>query len=328
MIEKNYRKLIKKYLSGKKSSEGDRIFERWFSQINNSDKEDEGIEETEEIRKRIEHRLLQTIDIGHKEPIKISRTIPTWSWYAAASVLFLSALSILFWTNHSGSPKIISYLEKVNNSKNKLWLTLPDGSRIQLNENSKIRYPKSFLNNKRSVFLEGEAFFDVVHDSKSMFSVLSGKVETMVLGTSFNIRAYPGQLTVEVLVKSGMVSVRDTITKTFVTLLPKQRAVFEDKAGILRKDTIQGNYDVEQTGKDGEIIFNDLPLEAAIRLLHQKFGVIIILESEKLKNCRVNAAFKDKTLSEIIEDICRQTSTKCFYQKNQYFFSGNGCPTK
>lgn len=70
-------------------------------------------------------------------------------------------------------------------------LILSDGTRIWMNAESLLRYPTSFIGEKREVFLEGEAFFEVAKDAKHPFIVHTNRHSVEVLGTSFNISAYP-----------------------------------------------------------------------------------------------------------------------------------------
>ncbi len=341
MEKKNYYKIVKDYFSGKQSPEGEKMFDNWFYQTDDT-LSPSGLETEDKKREtgeRIKDKLLRTIRTASPELPDNKRFIPQWTWYAAASVVLVSTVSLLFWMNKSQFPDSLSkaanneisnyaaYIEKVNNTNHKIVITLPDGSEVRLSEKSLIRYPEYF-SDKREVLLIGEAFFQVVRDTTKRFIVSTGKVKTIVLGTSFNVRAYKHQSTIEVLVATGKVSVHNTVENTLVTLLPKQRAVFEERAAILRKDTTLVAYDQQWNEKDGETIFSDLPLIMAIELLHQRFGVSAVLENDNLKNCKVNITLKDKTVSEIMEDICNQTGSKCLLQQEQYVFSGKGCQVR
>jgi transmembrane sensor len=86
-------------------------------------------------------------------------------------------------------------------------ITLADGTKVWLNGGSKLTYPESFRGKKREVMLVGEAFMDVAHDPEKAFIVHTGNVHTQVLGTSFNVKAYPEDSFIKVDVKSGKVAV-------------------------------------------------------------------------------------------------------------------------
>ncbi|WP_341835412.1 FecR family protein [Chitinophaga pollutisoli] len=87
-------------------------------------------------------------------------------------------------------------------------LSLPDGTLVWLNTASNLRYAEDFGQEDRTVYLSGEAYFDVAQDGGKPFIIHTGHISTTVLGTAFNIRAYPGQEDVTVAVSSGKVKVR------------------------------------------------------------------------------------------------------------------------
>lgn len=101
-------------------------------------------------------------------------------------------------------------IEKVSLPGQKITTVLPDGSRVRLNADSKLIVPASFEGQTREVTLIGEAFFDVAHDESRPFLIHTGDVFTKVLGTSFNVRAYPDEKNIQVVVESGKVSVVST----------------------------------------------------------------------------------------------------------------------
>lgn len=87
-------------------------------------------------------------------------------------------------------------------------ITLADGSKVRLNASSSLRYPAYFANNKREVYLTGEAFFDVVADPAHPFIVHVNETAVQALGTSFNIKAYPEERTASTTLLTGAVNVK------------------------------------------------------------------------------------------------------------------------
>ncbi|MBC8153321.1 MAG: FecR domain-containing protein, partial [Bacteroidetes bacterium] len=90
---------------------------------------------------------------------------------------------------YSGIGPSSTPLLSVSTSATTRQLTLPDGSRVWLNRNSRLTYPATFADSSRSVTLVGEAFFAVTHNPAHQFRVRAGAVQVRVLGTSFNVRA-------------------------------------------------------------------------------------------------------------------------------------------
>src|SRR5690554_49281 len=133
------------------------------------------------------------------------KAVVWYSKYAAAVIiaLLLGAATYLYVTYSAGNPK---YTEIVtgNNQVIEEYI-LPDGSFVTLNSNSTLHFPEKFEGNIREVFITGEAFFDVTPDAAKPFIIHAGNAQVKVLGTSFNVHAYPDAETVEVTVESGTV---------------------------------------------------------------------------------------------------------------------------
>jgi ferric-dicitrate binding protein FerR (iron transport regulator) len=154
-------------------------------------------------------------------------------------------------------------------------LVLPDGTKVMLNAGSVLSYPKEFEKDIREVSLTGEAFFDVVRNEKAPFLIRTGEVTTKVLGTSFNVRAYPENGAVQVAVVEGKVKVNATIGseagKASVCLTKSEMATFEKEAGEL---TVSTYDEKEQIGwKDGMLYFQKSGFAATIAQLERWYGV-------------------------------------------------------
>ena len=100
-----------------------------------------------------------------------------------------------------------SLTKKFTERKEQRYLLLPDSTQVWLNAASSLEFPDKFKGNKREVFLTGEAFFDVKHADNSPFLIHTKNVTTTVVGTAFNIRAYPDQKMITVSVSRGKVKV-------------------------------------------------------------------------------------------------------------------------
>ncbi len=183
-------------------------------------------------------------------------------------------------------------------------LVLPDGTHVTLNAGSAISYPEKFEKNSRKVTLTGEAFFNVKRNEKAPFVITTGDVVTKVLGTSFNIRAYPENKAVQVAVVEGKVKVNAKIgsedQNACVFLSKSEMATFQQEAGEL----IVSTYDEkEQIGwKDGMLYFQKADFHSTIVKLERWYGV----KFEVAKGVRMDAdwrfsgKFQDKPLDYIL----------------------------
>ncbi len=128
---------------------------------------------------------------------------------AAAAAIILVAGSILFLTGDKKeriTEQQTALLEKKNPNGVKSTISLTDGSKVWLNADSKIQFPKVFTGNTREVYLSGEAFFEVATNPSRPFIIHLANGTVKVLGTSFNIRAYDNEKIIEASVATGKVA--------------------------------------------------------------------------------------------------------------------------
>lgn len=180
-------------------------------------------------------------------------------------------------------------------------LILSDGTRIWMNAESVLRYPTSFVEKKREVFLEGEAFFEVAKDVRHPFVVHTDRHSVEVLGTSFNISAYPDYRIYTTLAE-GCIKV--STAKASVVLNPDQQAVIgPDNDDILTSNVpaylftswAKGNYE-----------FRNTSLAEIVAQLSRWYNVDIYFKNESLKNKRfAGIIFRDEELNFAIEVIER-----------------------
>ena len=181
-------------------------------------------------------------------------------------------------------------------------ITLLDGTIITLNADSRLRVPKTFTKNKREVFLEGEAFFEVAHDSTSPFIVHSGKFDVTVLGTVFDVKAFPGENKYLVSLVKGKVKVSDNVTgpkRSETILKPDEQFSFNYETS---KSNVE-NFDyLQATGwKDNILIFNNTPLKEVFVQLQRAYGVKFTLQYKKFENFKIKANFQNDSFWTIVK---------------------------
>lgn len=154
-------------------------------------------------------------------------------------------------------------------------LQLSDGTVVYLNSGSKLRYPVIFKGAERRVFLEGEAYFEVARDERHPFRVEVKDVEVEVLGTSFNINAYPEREEVRTTLVSG--KVRVTSGKNGVVLSPGEQAACAN--GDIRVQEVEVREFI--SWKDGLFIFNRMSLKDIMIQLERWYNLkVIFFDSE------------------------------------------------
>ena len=311
------------------------------------------VEKTKMLPSTIESALQNTWrKIALKEE-KLNQNVNSkiWNhnWFrSAAAVLVIGLLFSLAYRNYTLSndtkqvyQELISendegLVEQNNNSNNPQIITLSDGSSILLQPKSKLSYPKTFIGNKRTVYLSGEAFFEISKNPKKPFYVYANEIVTKVVGTSFRICAFENQPNIEVIVRTGKVKVNSNnqakkTSKEEVVLLPNEALRFVRETSKFHKITdISKDGIVKQAAKTIEQLsfdFTDTPVSQIFKAIEQAYEVEIDFPKEKLKNCHLTTSLNDQPLPEKLKIICKSLGNNASYEMNgnQIIITSQGC---
>ncbi|MGD0340462.1 MAG: FecR family protein [Bacteroidales bacterium] len=187
-----------------------------------------------DIRKKIAERDIR------KLPAKEIRLSLPALLRIAASFLILVALGIsgiLFFNRNREVTLNTSFVETSVPKGSRSLITLPDGSVVWLNSDTRFRYSVDFGKADRKVFLEGEAYFKVARNEKIVFQVNTSDISVKALGTAFNVKAYKDEENVETTLEEGQVSIdllnpeKNLNHIKSVLLKPKQTAIYKKQAG-------------------------------------------------------------------------------------------------
>jgi transmembrane sensor len=247
---------------------------------------------------KVESRIHQTTSL--KQSI-FRKLISNPAYRIAASILFAALLLVSGYEvyNAATSKKMLEI--SASNQILKTF-TLPDGSVISLNTDTKIKYPKIFAGNTREVSIEGEAFFQVKPNKEKPFIIHAGSAQIKVLGTSFNVNAYPANKSLEVVVETGKVRVSDQSAKTRELILaPGDRGTLDYSGNTLFKST---NSDPNFLAwKTHNLIFKATSLGEVIVSLEKVYKVNIRLADPRLNELLLTAQFNDYSLDFILKVI-------------------------
>lgn len=167
-------------------------------------------------------------------------------------------------------------------------LTLSDGTNVWLNSETIIKYPVVFAHNKREVFIEGEAFFDVAHNEEVPFIVSTADMSVKVLGTAFNIRGYKNEGAATTTLVRGKVNVTSTKTEQSFLLNPSQQFITENGKAAVK------NVDVNQyiAWKEGRIYFENNTLKEIFTDVARWYNIEVVFASEDLEELRFSVDVK------------------------------------
>ena len=261
-----------------------------------------------------------------------------WRWAAAACVSLLLGFGSyeLFLRgekpgaiNHAVTTSI-SPSVSVNYTRN---ITLPDGSTVILSPGSTLDYVSSFSSDiKREVHLKGEAYFDIAHrytgtgQTKLMpFIIYTGKIRTVVLGTAFNVKAYPDQSEIIVSVTRGKVRLEED-GKVLGVLTRDEQLTYNTNSSVPKLAEVDANRALQWTQTDME--FDGVSFEKIAETLRKRYAVEIVFKNKDLGNCLLVSSFSGtESLENVLETLC--TVLKATYQtgiNKTIVISGTGCP--
>lgn len=256
------------------------------------------------------------------------RKIP--SWYTVAAAIVVVGLAIWFFIPGKNEPGAqlakndTNSLQPVSDARGKKYIRLQDGSTVLMNEGSHLEYPDNFGANTREVILTGEAYFDIRHDAARPFIVHTDKVSTTVLGTAFNVKAYPEQKEITVTVTRGKVKVSDD-KKTFGVITPNESIAVNRDNKTYRQERVNAEDAVEW--KKQYLVLDNISLEDAAILINAKYHVAISFSNEALRQCRISATFlNNETLEQVLSVVAGVVGADYSLQPNdQAIISGEGC---
>lgn len=192
---------------------------------------------------------------------------------------------------------------------------LADGSHVTLNSGSKLSYLKEFAPDKRELFLEGEAYFEVAKDSLRPFVVHTDRISTKALGTSFNIKAFPHEnQAISLITGSVMVELQGDETPGLL-LTPGKGVVMDAESGAVRETPFEASYVLAWTQKT--IHFEDTPISEVIRTLENWYGINISVKSKPSPLMKVSGVFRNQSIEGVLEGLSYSARFEYTIEQNQ-----------
>lgn len=230
--------------------------------------------EADESTMRSFHKLLLMISQENKD--KSLSPLRRVLRYAAILLMpVIAGTAVWFYAkSHMTTQKVAEMVECYVPYGQQRMLTLPDGSQIKANAGTLIVYPKEFAENTRNIYLSGEAYFSVTKNPDKPFIVSTGQLKVKVLGTQFNIEAYPEEKRVTTTLEQGSVQVFPTAkTDKAVVIAPNEQVVYDKNSGQMSVSLVKATDYSEWV--HGIIRFDNQPLREIIASLERSYNVDI-----------------------------------------------------
>ncbi len=181
-------------------------------------------------------------------------------------------------------------------AENTLTIKLPDGSIVDLNQNSKLVYDQYFGKSNRTISLSGEGFFEVQSDKFNPFTIEINQIKIEVVGTKFNVSGYGASETIEVIVEEGLVNF--SADKSTVELSAGEKGVYTKSLQQLRETP---NDDINFISwKTKKIVFTNSKLPEVVETLNKVYGDRIIITSDISDSCEVTVTFNQQNLEAVL----------------------------
>ncbi|MCF6357350.1 MAG: FecR family protein [Draconibacterium sp.] len=238
--------------------------------------------------------------------LRISKIM--WRSISVAAVLVFAFLfySVLnnFIADRNSTPE---YFEVYVPPAKQSQLTLPDGTTVWVNCETKIKYSNQFNLKERNIYLSGEAYFEVSKNKDLPFCVFSNGVEVKVLGTKFNVKGYANEKTVETILVEGKVELSRVGDKSgrSIELYPGDKATLNlntSKVVVSRENIVD-----DIAWKDGKIIFRNTALHEVCKALSRRYNAEIVLggDTKSLHRHPFTFTIENETLPLILDYLCR-----------------------
>ncbi|GAB3496406.1 FecR family protein [Spirosoma knui] len=225
------------------------------------------------------------------------------------------------------------WVETLNEASEVMQVQLPDGSRVDLQRGSRLRYRKEMNGPLREVTLTGDAFFTVKKNPQKPFIVYANGLITKVLGTSFRVRALTDSPTVTVTVRTGRVSVypngsgrgHDPESKGMV-LVPNQEAVFQREMATLNKTLVESPRLVLPPKEVQSFEFDDASVSSVFDAIEKAYGVDVIYDEEVMQYCTLTLSLDQEDLFQKLDVICKVLDATYKVINAQIVIYSRGCP--
>lgn len=240
-----------------------------------------GVEEAslQRMKARIDARIDQSDNLQVAAPV---RRFSLAKVLRIAAAVLLPLLMLTTWYFYQESRVAEAEQIVVSTGKGeKAHITLPDGTSVSLNADSKLSYvPHLYNKEERHISFSGEAYFKVAKDKERPFRIDGDGLEVEVLGTAFNLRVRPGKPTSELYLAEGSVRLTSGKTAEEVVLAPKHRAIINCSNGHI---TVVGEEDADAATAwlRNEMVFKDAAFPRIVEQLEEVYGVHIDYRGSK-----------------------------------------------
>jgi len=298
-VDIRIKELFERYQAGKATAEEKKLVEEWFARFDNQQHEILNENKKAEFFDQIDQHIHSSFPVYEKKYWLAS------PWLQVAAVLLIGLGIFLFKTFRSQDSAIkpVTYTLISAPAGMKKQFTLPDGSSVYLNSDSRVSVPSDFGVKNRRILLSGEAFFVVTHNASKPFSIESGKLVIADIGTSFNVKAYPDESQIKVAVESGEVCIEKTDAgnklKTIArSLVHNQQLTYNNQSQEHMLNYVQAS-DIS-SWKQNKLRFDNASFSDIARTLERWYNVKLVLKNDNPHLRHYTVSFNNEPVDKVL----------------------------
>ena len=310
-------KQIEEVLAGIASPEDAKYVAEWFATEEGSDYLEAAMTQDSELIKNEFADLYVDHDIPSKKILEqIRKNIRIKKLkricFRVAAVLIPVVLIVGLYMQLNSKVDLFGtseYEEVVVDKGERIQIMFQDGTKVYINSDSKLRYPKKFALNTREVYLEGEAYFVVAKNKNRPFIVNLSGPAIHVLGTSFNVQDYPENKDIVVCLDEGNINLTLPTEKKY-PVQPGERLVYN-------KDNQQCTISKMNDMQQNVIVFKDTPLPEVIKILNRWYNVEFKVEDENVLKYVYTLTSDNTLLEKVLMDLEKIAPVKFEYNEDK-----------
>ena len=302
---------ILKIVSGEANSESEQSVLSGLNEKDGSKQEYNHLKNTWALlaseKKMSDYRIEELYQNFQKKinPKKSSFKLNTWLKYAAIFILAIGISSLYFYHQNDGllakNYKLFNTSVVAENGQQSKVI-LPDSSVVLLNSGTQLTYNSNFGNTNRDIKLKGQAFFQVTKNKKLPLVVSCNDIKVKVLGTRFDVNAYPTNKNIKVSLQKGSIELLNSKKKSFsYYLVPGEMAQFDKQTEKVVINKVNISRVIAWT--DGILYFENSPMKEVFIRLEREYNIEIHVNNPKIFKSVFTAKIKNENIDEIFKSI-------------------------
>lgn len=314
--------LLQKYKAGQCTQQEQARVEAWLQQLGKDTPANVTHISEQHILRRIRKQVLSNI-----KPLANPAGLRLLQYVKIAAMLLLIPAAILLYTKY-GTPNKQALQQYSTTRGERKTLLLPDSTTVVLNSSSVLTISNEFGKGTRAVTLIGEGYFHVKHDASRPFIVTTGKLQTRVLGTQFNVHAYANDDDYKIAVVDGRVRVSESSSPDNIISLGKvltRNFMLTYSTKTRRHNITTADADKLSAWQHGELYFEEASIPEIALTLSRAYNINVQLTDKPGRNCKYTIGFNGQPINKVLRVLSELTGITYQLTPNKITINSKNC---